>query len=132
MGYGGPVHGQVGTAAMMSMSLPVTFKPWGYYYTVYRSPQTWTKVLVIEGGEELSLQYHANRTEYWTPAEDGLIGVIGNQTFDLKARWRYDVQPNAPHQIINPTGEPLSLIEVATGHPDEDDIVRLKDKYGRI
>ena len=36
-----------------------------------------------------------------------------------------------PHGIKNVGTKPLVIYEMQFGKPDEDDIVRLKDKYGR-
>lgn len=41
------------------------------------------------------------------------------------------IPKDKPHRLINLGEEDLEVIEVALGVCDEDDIVRLEDKYGR-
>lgn len=43
----------------------------------------------------------------------------------------YRVPASTPHRIENMSRYSLTLVEVAIGQPDENDIVRLEDDYGR-
>lgn len=107
------------------------FRPWGSFITIYQAPGYWTKIISVDPGEYLSLQYHQNRAEFWYPLDEGLRGVIGDDTIDLVPGTRYDVMKNAVHRISNVSLHSARLIEVATGNPTEDDIIRIHDKYGR-
>lgn len=103
---------------------------WGKWQIVHQSENSWTKALTIYGGESLSLHYHEFRQELWFPLDSGLRGVInGDPTLDLTVGHVYSVPQNVLHRIINPTKTPKRLIEVATGVMDDDDIIRIYDKY---
>jgi mannose-1-phosphate guanylyltransferase len=105
-------------------------KPWGKYEVIFRNEVTWTKALTIYAGESLSLHYHEFRQELWFPLEAGLRGVInGSPALDLTVGHVYSVPQNVLHRIVNPTGQDLRLIEVATGTMDDADIIRVYDKY---
>lgn len=106
-------------------------RPWGHFNIVHETLMFWTKVIVINPGQSLSLQYHNYRSEFWTPLNSGLHAVIGDDELELLVGNRYDVRAGIVHRIMNPTENICTLIEVATGFPDEDDIIRLEDAYGR-
>jgi mannose-6-phosphate isomerase-like protein (cupin superfamily) len=91
----------------------------------------WVKTLIINPRSQLSLQMHANRLELWHAPQVGLTATIGGYTQSLLQHKSYVVPVNTPHRISNFTNKPLLLTEIATGSPDEEDIVRLEDDYGR-
>lgn len=116
---------------MNTLDLKFVNRPWGQYSLLYQSHDYWTKIIIVNPGESLSLQYHENRAEYWTPLDDGLRGVINGSMIQLQTGKRYDVMRNVLHRVTNPTDYRISFIEIATGRPDESDIIRVRDKYGR-
>ena len=67
-------------------------------------PHFWLKVIWVRG--RTSLQSHNNRTEYH---------------FDL-----YKVLPREKHRMQRGL-----FLEIATGKPEESDIIRYEDDYGR-
>lgn len=116
----------------MTQPLPRYERPWGSYEVLFSSPDYWTKILYVNPGEALSLQYHAYRHEVWTPLDEGLTAKInGSESIDLVPGVRYDVPNNVLHRIYNRSSKVVALVEVAFGFPDETDIVRVNDKYGR-
>lgn len=117
---------------MNTMQLQTVRRPWGWYQVIYHSHDYWTKIISLNPCESLSLQVHENRSEYWTPLDSGLRGTIGGVTLDLEVGKRYDVMSYIAHRISNVSEYPATLIEIATGSPEEDDIIRLEDKYGRV
>lgn len=116
---------------MNKLQLLTVERPWGWFQVIYQSTDYWTKLISVKPGESLSLQYHEQRAEFWTPLDHGLRGVINGTILDLEVGVRYDVMQNVLHRITNTTEWHAQLIEVATGHPTEDDIVRIQDNYGR-
>lgn len=105
-------------------------KGWGSYEVIHKSENSWTKALTIYGGESLSLHYHEFRTELWFPLDAGLVGIInGGPALDLTLGHVYSVPQNVLHRIMNPTGQDLRLVEVATGLVYDADIIRVYDKY---
>jgi cytidyltransferase-like protein len=112
---------------------PRTTRPWGHYRVLYENGTT-TKVkeLVVEPGQQLSMQRHQHRTELWYVAE----GVASIFFLDDDGE-RYhvaDVQPyqnhmifqHCWHQLANLTDKPLKIVEIQYGDRcEEDDIERL-------
>ena len=107
-------------------------RPWGYFVVLYEEESTWLKRLVINAGQSLSLQYHHNRDEYWRAEQSGLTAAIGSGYEQvLIPGVVHEVYAGVPHRITNTTAGPRSVLEWAVGQPDESDIVRLDDDYGR-
>lgn len=106
-------------------------RPWGGFKVLFQTDNTWVKVLYVEPGQSLSLQYHTARIEHWIPQDDGLTAEIGGTKVELSSGDIYTIGLEVTHRISNPSNKVVSLIEVATGEPREDDIVRLEDNYGR-
>lgn len=106
-------------------------RPWGWFEIVHQSEAHWTKILTVSPFQSLSLQAHRYRTEFWTPIDYGLSAEIHGKTIDMLPGIRYDVPRGVKHRVTNTGIVPARFIEVAIGFPDEDDIIRFEDKYGR-
>jgi len=85
-------------------------KPWGYTIKPFGLPWLWVKYISVEPGKQNSLHYHQSRREL---------------VWKLPCTF-YTVAKNKPHRLI--TG---SYVEIAVGRPDENDVVRIEDDYGR-
>ena len=110
-------------------SLPT---PWGNSTLIESNDDHQVKILDVAPGEQLSLQYHRYRAEFWLVLEGaGVVEVDGN----LRDIFRGDGIPvplGSTHRLSNPGKRWLKVIEVQTGeYFGEDDIIRLEDKYGR-
>ena len=113
-------------------------KPWGCYVDYFRSDNVVFKKLILLANQKLSYQYHENRSEFWYVASGtGLLTVNGKQKV-VEAGDHVLIEKEQKHSIeciANLlTGFNVSLViyEMQFGECDEDDIVRLEDKYGRI
>jgi mannose-6-phosphate isomerase-like protein (cupin superfamily) len=106
-------------------------RPWGRFVVVYEAPGVWIKTLEIESGCQLSLQYHRERTEVWHCPEGRLSAIIGDEEVLLDSDKTFFVPAGTPHRIMNMGRYTELLTEIAFGNPDENDIVRLADDYGR-
>ena len=115
----------------MEISTDWVERPWGRYLVVHQVPGLWVKSITIKPWAQLSLQIHHRRDEFWHSPEGRLHAVIGDETVALQDHVVYHVPVGTPHRLINPTHYELTLTEVAIGEPEEDDIVRLEDDYGR-
>lgn len=107
-------------------------RPWGRYEIIQQNDKTWTKILYIYPMQSLSLQYHNYRSEIWSPLDKGVQAQIGDDVFGLTVGMNYTVMKQQAHRLSNPTQNVLRVLEVAVGAPDENDIVRLEDNYGRL
>lgn len=106
-------------------------KPWGYELHWARTDRYVGKVLHIEAGHALSLQYHNRKDETILLWEGRLRFEIGQgpdaRVWEMTAGERVHVPPGTVHRMTA-IGD-CTLIEVST--PELDDVVRLEDRYGR-
>jgi len=106
-------------------------KPWGYYRDWYRSDKVVFKKLLILQGASISYQYHKSRDESWYITEgEGMLTLNDVETTVRAGDYIY-IRKGQKHMIQCTSYDPLVIFEMQTGRPDEDDIVRLKDIYGR-
>ena len=115
------------------MTEPVTVdKPWGGELIWAHTDAYVGKVLTIEGGKRLSLQYHDHKTETIYVAEGRLLLHYGESadsidTQVLEKGDSFHVPAGLVHRFE--AIEYTELIEVST--PELDDVVRLEDDFGR-
>jgi mannose-1-phosphate guanylyltransferase len=105
-------------------------KPWGYYEILYNSKSYKVKKIVIDSGKSFSEQYHKYRSEDWVIVEGSGLVSIGSSVIDCKIGDRYHIEPYQVHRATA-KNESLIFVEVQRGICDENDIIRLKDDYGR-
>tara|TARA_B100000214_G_scaffold199851_1_gene144720 strand:+ start:135 stop:485 length:351 start_codon:yes stop_codon:yes gene_type:complete len=110
-------------------------KPWGHYTDIYRpdDKKVVFKKIVVDAGEQLSMQYHKGRTEFWyVTSGKGLITTDNPASSLYVKEGDYIViKPLERHMVENIGEEPLEIFEMQAGVCEEDDIIRLSDKYGR-
>jgi mannose-6-phosphate isomerase-like protein (cupin superfamily) len=112
----------------------VTFveKPWGYEKIFARSERYVGKILHIEAGESLSLQYHERKDETVHVLEGRLVLEVdedGALTKKILERGEgYRILPGTRHRMSAEVT--TDILEVST--PELDDVVRLEDRYGRV
>jgi mannose-6-phosphate isomerase len=107
-------------------------KPWGYEVWWALTDRYAGKVLHVDCGHRLSLQFHERKDESCYVLAGRLLLVQGASVEELSERvvgagdvWRN--QPGEVHTIE--ALEDSDVLEVST--PDLDDVVRLSDNYGR-
>ena len=110
-------------------------RPWGFYSVLFLEAHFQIKLLSVNPGESLSLQYHHHRTEHWVVTGGvGLIEIDG--LYELaRAGVTLTIKPRQVHRAtVSPEHtEPLTICEVQCGDIlSEEDIVRLEDQYGRV
>jgi len=76
------------------------------------------------------LQYHNDRTEFWYIISGHPVVTIGEQKINAKPGDEFTIGKKELHQI-EATDDAVQFLEIAYGNFDEEDIVRIKDKYGR-
>ena len=109
-----------------------TYRPWGHYTVLGRGDRYQIKRVVVNPGEQLSLQMHHHRSEHWVIVRGtALVSVDGTEKCVHENESAY-IPKSTRHRITNPGKVPLELIEVQNGeYVGEDDIVRFEDAYGR-
>ena len=107
-------------------------KPWGYFETLMETASSQVKLLSISPGHKLSLQKHRYRSETWYVINGQAKVTKGNERYSMVAGDSVIIEANEQHRLENISETQLEIIEIQTGtYFGEDDIVRLKDSYGR-
>ena len=108
-------------------------KPWGHELIFAVTDRYAGKLLVVNAGESLSLQFHKVKDEAWYVLEGRAeleLGAAGEG--DLR---REVIGPGAAFRFVPGTVHRLRAIEDTTilevSTPELDDVVRLEDRYGR-
>jgi len=108
------------------------YRPWGSYETLVISDRFQVKRIIVNPGEENSLQMHYHRAEHWVVVSGTAEVTLGDKVHLLTENQSIYVPLGERHRIKNPGTIPLVFIEVQSGaYLGEDDIVRLQDHYGR-
>ncbi len=106
-------------------------KPWGHERIWARSEKYVGKLLHIEAGHELSVQYHERKDETIHLLSGEIIYRVksdGDMTdVHLKQGESFRIIPGTVHQMIAVTD--CDVLEAST--PELDDVVRVTDRYGR-
>jgi mannose-6-phosphate isomerase len=107
-------------------------KPWGYELIWARTDRYVGKILHVEAGHVLSLQYHNLKDEsiYVLVGEIILRLEQGEKLRErrMKQGEAFHIEPKLVHQFEAVVAS--DLLEAST--PEIDDVVRLKDRYGRV
>jgi mannose-6-phosphate isomerase-like protein (cupin superfamily) len=104
-------------------------KPWGHELIWAHAPGKYAgKLLVIEKGHRLSLQYHRRKHESLFVLRGRLTLRLGKRTITAGPGSAFAVPSGTVHRYESRHGR-VTLIEVST--TELDDVVRLHDDYGR-
>jgi mannose-1-phosphate guanylyltransferase/mannose-6-phosphate isomerase len=106
-------------------------RPWGGYQIMYEDFGVVVKVITVNPGARLSLQKHAFRSETWHLVSGELLAMVDGEVVEMEMGDPVTVDVGVIHRLSNMSSEIGRIVEVITGHYDEDDIVRLDDDYGR-
>ena len=105
-------------------------RPWGRFERYVENSNCTVKVLFIEPGEEFSLQYHKNRDEFLKILQGEAEVAIGDKKIPVKEGDEFFISRETKHQVAA-KDTLVKILEISFGEFDENDIVRLKDKYNR-
>lgn len=109
-----------------------TYRPWGSYTVLEEGARYKIKRIVVKPNEKLSLQMHHHRSEHWVVVKGTAKVLIGGKEIFIHENESAYVPKSTFHRLENPGRVPLEIIEVQNGeYVEEDDIVRVEDKYGR-
>jgi mannose-6-phosphate isomerase-like protein (cupin superfamily) len=104
-------------------------RPWGFEIRWAITEKYLGKILHINAGHQLSLQYHEVKDESIYVLEGTLIVKDGERAVILEEGDSMRIKPGTVHRFCAPNGTHVKLIEVST--PEIEDVVRLEDDYGR-
>ena len=111
--------------------IPRVDKPWGYELHWAKTDRYVGKIIHIEKGHALSLQYHNKKDET-------IMLLSGKLLFEIQEHGqlvKHEVAPLRPFHVTPGTVHRMTAIEdcdvVEVSTPELDDVVRLEDRYGR-
>ncbi|MEQ5767644.1 mannose-1-phosphate guanylyltransferase/mannose-6-phosphate isomerase [Halomonas sp. H33-56] len=108
------------------------FRPWGAYDSIDVGERYQVKRITVNPGEKLSVQMHHHRAEHWVVVSGTAKVLNGEESYLVSENQSTYIPVGQIHSLENPGVIPLEIIEVQSGsYLGEDDIVRLKDMYGR-
>jgi mannose-6-phosphate isomerase len=108
-------------------------RPWGSFEVLCSNPQSTVKIINVLKNKRLSLQYHHHRDELWKVVSGSGKVLINDKIYDAKKGDEFFIPKLAHHRLIgSQSDDSFSIVEISTGHFDENDIVRLEDDFGRI
>ena len=107
-------------------------KPWGYELIWGRTDRYVGKVLHVNQGESLSLQYHEMKDETLFVIRGKVALTVRDESEErqitLEVGQAFHIPPRLIHRIA--AIEDADIVEVST--TELDDVVRLEDRYGRV
>jgi mannose-6-phosphate isomerase len=107
-------------------------KPWGYELIWAHTDRYVGKILHINKGHALSLQYHLRKDETVHVLSGAMKFQTGAEGEELQEKVlgpgeSFHITPLLRHRMIAQTD--CDILEAST--PELDDVVRLEDRYGR-
>lgn len=107
-------------------------KPWGHEIVFAENELYAGKILHLEAGHCLSLQYHERKDETIYVLTGEVLLTVGEEEgsmteITLSPGEAYRIRPGLRHRMR--ASAPADIVEVSS--PELDDVVRLEDAYGR-
>lgn len=106
-------------------------RPWGKFRRFPHEGAGSIKIITVEPGGRLSLQYHDGRDEFWVVLDAGLEITVGERAWLAAPNEEIFIPRKAAHRVRNVGTSPARFMEIWIGHSSEADIVRLQDDYRR-
>ncbi len=113
-------------ASQLGRGMITVEKPWGKEIWFAQTEKYVGKLIYVNHGERLSLQYHNVKDETLLVLQGLAKITVGNDVHIVNAD-SIRIAPNTVHRIEAITD--LIVVEVST--PEVDDVVRIEDDYGR-
>lgn len=130
-GVGGEDKKNSSSWILQEWKAPKTERPWGYYRVLHEVQGMKVKELTVKSGYSLSMQRHANRSEFWMVSEGSCIVhsqmpngyALPSKT--LNKHDEYKIPQGEWHRLENPFLEPCKIVEIQYGNTcTEEDIER--------
>jgi mannose-6-phosphate isomerase-like protein (cupin superfamily) len=107
------------------------FRPWGKFRAYPHKNAGSLKIITVQPGASLSLQFHRRRSEFWVVLDPGLEITVGPKAWRPKKGEEIFIPPKTPHRLRCLGKSPARVMEIWLGRSAESDIVRLADVYNR-
>lgn len=106
-------------------------RPWGKFRSFPYEHARSIKIISVNPGGTLSLQYHLRRSEFWVVLDKGLEVTVADKVWKPEEGEEIFIPRKAPHRLRCIGQKQARVMEIWIGDSDESDIVRLEDDYGR-
>lgn len=106
-------------------------RPWGRFERFTLNELSTVKILTVKAGGSLSLQRHQNRDEFWRILSGSGTVTLGTIELPAVADKEFHIPKGTLHKMIASDTREIKFLEIAVGEFDENDEVRIEDKYGR-
>ncbi|HFE4535665.1 TPA: mannose-1-phosphate guanylyltransferase/mannose-6-phosphate isomerase [Escherichia coli] len=108
------------------------YRPWSRCDVVVQTERFNVNRITVKPGAAFSMQMHHHRTEHWVILSGTGEVTIKDQKFLLTENQSTFIPIGAQYRLENPGKIPLELLEIQSGsYLGDDDIIRIKDQYGR-
>jgi mannose-6-phosphate isomerase-like protein (cupin superfamily) len=106
-------------------------RPWGRFRRFPHAEAGSIKIITLQPGGRLSLQYHEGRDEFWVVLDAGLEITVGDRVWQAAPNEEIFIPRRTAHRVRNAGPAPARFLEIWIGRSAEADIVRLADDYDR-
>lgn len=106
-------------------------RPWGKFRSFPHGQAKSIKIITVNPGNSLSLQYHNHRSEFWIVLDKGLEMTVDDKVWQPEENQEIFIPKKTPHRLRCLGEKPGRVMEIWIGNSDESDIIRLQDDYGR-
>ena len=106
-------------------------RPWGGFRRYTHNQISTVKIITVNPGEILSLQYHHLRDELWVALTHELQVTINETSWEPQLYEEIYIPRGTKHRMAGVGDNPGRWLEISFGEFNEDDIVRLEDSYNR-
>jgi len=106
-------------------------RPWGAFRRFPLAGVSGAKIITVEPGGVLSLQYHHDRDEFWVILDDGLEMTLGDKVWRPAPGAEIWIPRGTHHRVRGVGHRTARVFELWLGESDESDIVRVEDVYKR-
>jgi mannose-6-phosphate isomerase-like protein (cupin superfamily) len=106
-------------------------KPWGYELIFAKTDRYVGKILHVNEGESLSLQYHEMKDETLYVVEGELRLTIESEGDRRELALRKGEAFHIPPRLIHRMEAVVDTDVAEVSTPELDDVIRLEDRYGR-
>lgn len=108
----------------------VVNKPWGYEYLMFENEYVAIWVLYLKDGFSTSMHCHPNKKTSLTVLSGEVVSSTLDTKFALQKGNALIIDKGVFHSTMGASKEGAFIMEIETP-PDKNDLVRLKDNYGR-
>ncbi|KQN64922.1 mannose-1-phosphate guanyltransferase [Serratia sp. Leaf51] len=109
-----------------------SYRPWGRNDNVVNTLRYHVNRLTVKPGGKSSLQMHHHRAEHWVILSGTAKVSLDDKTYLLTENQSTFIPIGSQHMLENPGKIPLEILEIQSGaYLEDDDIIRIKDHYGR-